>query len=388
MKNLGFILMVLVLVTIITGCIGSSDNEATGCGVSSLAYKGHQSDADVNNFVCAYPQAVGTRLDNCVLCHTAGQVQNSKGNMVTINACDYCHYIKTNNLSYALSLNPYGKAYADSGRSKEALLALNNLDSDNDTYSNHDEIAGNFFPGSLLSNPSKSAAPFKEFTLAQIKAMPAHTQFMLSNAHKQQFDDYVTYTGVRFDTLLQRAGVDLTGATGITVYAPDGYAKSYTMEQVTKEYPKGKFYTGLDDAGLGPDKGFVNYPDTMAHTTLQDGQEIPDSQYLILAYDRDFAPIPVSYIDSVEFRIQGEGPFRSVRPQDSVSMPDRGLSYPEGDQYDLDESFDHNAGDNVRGVTIIRVDPIPAQYEEFDALNAGWLYLEQMKVVIYGHGVE
>ena len=40
----------------------------------------------------------------------------------------------------------------------------------------------------------------------------------------------------------------VSGATGITVFAPDGYAKTFTIEQVNLEYPKGIYYTGLDDA--------------------------------------------------------------------------------------------------------------------------------------------
>jgi hypothetical protein len=97
--------------------------------------------------------------------------------------------------------------------------------------------------------------------------------------------------------------------------------------------------------------------------------------------------MPASYIDSIEFRIQGEGPFRIVRPQNTASMPDRGANYAKGDQYDYVSSIDHNAGDNIRGVTIIRIDPMPSQYEEFDSKNAAWAYLEQNKIVVYGKGV-
>jgi hypothetical protein len=367
----------LVAVTVVLYCEKKSPEPDEL--VSSQSYKGHVSDADANNFVNVYKDAVGTRLDDCVLCHGGGSIPGSKG-MTPVNACDYCHFIHSKDSSMALTLNA-------SGAASDAVAAIKNADSDGDSYSNDTEIKQFYFPGDSLSNPSKPACPYREVSLAQLKAMAGHTQFMLMNTHKQQYDDYVTFKGLRISALLAELGVDTVGATGITIFAPDGYAKTFALDLVYKNYPKSVYYTGLDDAGLGTGTGFVNYPDSMPYPSLQNGDTIPDLQYMLLAYERDFADLDVSYIDPVEWRIQGDGPFRLVRPQTLASMPDRGSSYTLGDQYDCVDTLDHNAGDMVRGVTIIRVDPMPSEYEEFDKMNAGWKYLEQKKIVVYGHGV-
>ncbi len=52
------------------GCPNNPPDEL----VSSRSYSGHESDLDANNFVRAYPAAVGTRLDDCQLCHSGGTV--------------------------------------------------------------------------------------------------------------------------------------------------------------------------------------------------------------------------------------------------------------------------------------------------------------------------
>ncbi len=158
-----------------------------------------------------------------------------------------------------------------------------------------------------------------ELTLSELKSLKSHQQFLLLNSHRQRCDSYVTYRGVRISELLRSQGVDVGKIEGITVFAPDGFARTYTREQVTREYPAGVF--------------------------------------------------------------------RLVRPQTKPSRPDRGSSCPLGDEYDYIDSLDHNAGDSVRGVTVIRVDPMPDEYEEFDAMNASWRFLTQKKLVIYGHGI-
>ncbi|MBD3322493.1 MAG: hypothetical protein GF350_15430 [Chitinivibrionales bacterium] len=386
MKRVLSPLLYLLALALISGCL---ENPAeTEDIISSRSYKGHESDADANNFVTACPQALNTRLDDCILCHTGGDMPNSKGGLTPINACDYCHYLARVDSSLSLSLNSYGTAYYNAGRSIDAVKSIGDLDSDGDSYTNAQEISANYFPGNAQSNPDKPACPFIEITLAELQAMPAHSQFLLVNAHKQQYDDYATYTGVKISVLLEQLGIDTAGATGITVFAPDGYAKTFSLNQACMEYPKSIYYAGFDDEGLGQDNGFVSYPDSMPYITLQSGDTIPDNQYMLLAYERDFAAISTSYLDLVEMRIQGEGPFRLVRPQNQATLPDRGSKYLEGHtDYLCDETYDHNAGDMVRGVTIIRIDPMPAEYEEFDTMNAGWSYLEAKNLVVYGHGV-
>lgn len=355
--------------------------------VRSRAYKGHERDKDVANFVAAYPGAAGTRLDDCVLCHKGAEVER-KGKKVLLNACDYCHDLHRAKQAIAFSLNPYGQAYAGAGATAEAVTAVAALDSDADGSSNADEIRQGFFPGNPGSRPGNPPCPYQVLTREVIEALPAHTEFLLVNKSKQQYDTYESFTGVRLDVLLAAAGVDLAGASGITVFAPDGYAKTFAMDDVTREFPASIYYAGLDDATLGNGNGFVVYPKVLPYPDLASGAPIPCKQFLLLGYANNGEPIPASFIDA-DLRLEGQGPYRIVKPQSVVSMPDRGSQFSEGhSDHVYDEAgIDHNAGDMVRGVTVIRVDPAPDGCEAFDAMNGSWAYLEQSSLVVYGHGV-
>ncbi len=375
---------VLTAMLVLSGCRSESGEERA---VTSLSYRGHERDADINCFIRAYPEAAGTRLDDCVLCHTEGEVPNKRGGVSTVNACDYCHYLMTEGEPWSASLNPFGKAYSSNGRDQGAFGRIEGKDSDGDGFSNLKEIRAGCFPGRKASNPDKPEAPYVELTRDGLMSLKSHQQFLLLNSHKQRCDSYVTYRGVRISELLKSQGVDVSSIEGITVFAPDGFARTYTREQVTREYPAGVLHSGLDDAGLGDGKGIVVYPATTPHGELADGEVIPGKQVLLLAYERDFEPISISTLDFRDHKIQGEGPFRLVRPQTKPSRPDRGSSHALGDEYDYIDSLDHNAGDSVRGVTVIRVDPMPDEYEEFDAMNASWRFLTQKKLIIYGYGI-
>ena len=49
------------------------------------------------------------------------------------------------------------------------------------------------------------------------------------------------------------------GTIKTTVIAPDGYLKDFSAEEVTRRYPNGPFYAGLETATLGTECGFVQY---------------------------------------------------------------------------------------------------------------------------------
>ena len=218
--------------------------------VKSRAYVGHENDQDVRNFVRAYPKAAGTRLDDCVLCHRAGVTDTDTAR--EFSACGYCHLIPFPNPRYATglpgdyrgTLNAYGLAYVDAGRTAEALKAIAAADSDGDGASNAAEIAGLRHPGDPASRPGQTIAPSVTLTWDQITALPSTTQFMLMNAPRDQFDDYVLYRGVGVRELFEAAKVDLSGAAGITVFAPDGYAFDYALDELHRSFPKGVFYEG------------------------------------------------------------------------------------------------------------------------------------------------
>lgn len=387
----------IVFALLISACSSSSDPDE----VSSRAYKGHESDLDANNFVSIYPDTIGTRLDDCHTCHMGATFtygDPADPDSVYVNSCDYCHLI-THPVDtffedipeeYADTLNPYGAAYLAAGRDKKAVRAIEADDSDGDGASNVDEIADLKYPGDPDSKPGQDVAPRVTFTLTDIKAMATHEQFLLANSHKQEYDDYATYEGVKLADLVEAAGVDLADPAleGITVVAPDGYMKSFAIEDVTRQYPAGLYYAGLDD--LGAECSFVTYPDSLPEG-LTDGGEIPGEQFMLIAFSHNGTDMQPVNLDSSSGRINGEGPFRLIVPQSTPGAPDRGSRYSPtncADGYDYDDAKDHNAGAMVRGVTAVRVDPLPAGYEDFDHKNDGWPLVYQDSIIVYGHGVQ
>ena len=91
--------------------------------VSSRAYVGHETDADMNGFIRQYPGAAGTRLDDCLTCHRGG-VRGTDTER-EYSPCGYCHLRVYPNPKYATgvpktvtdTLNAYGLEYKKAGRS-------------------------------------------------------------------------------------------------------------------------------------------------------------------------------------------------------------------------------------------------------------------------------
>jgi hypothetical protein len=80
--------------------------------------------ADLTKFRTAYPAAVGSRIDNCDLCHGGTAKADEK-----------------------IFKNSYLKAYKNAGRSLTAFQTIANYDSDWDGYSNKNEINAFYYPG-------------------------------------------------------------------------------------------------------------------------------------------------------------------------------------------------------------------------------------------------
>jgi hypothetical protein len=399
-RRLELSLLAAVLCAALSACSSEAAEEPL---VSSRAYKGHESDKDGNSFVTVYPAALGTRLDDCQTCHKGATFTYDKsGKQVSTfkNACDYCHLIGHPDTSltgdhpkkYIDTLNTYGAAYMTAGRSIDALKQIADQDSDGDGHVNAKEIADLKYPGDAASKPGQKVAPARTFKLGELKALSAHSQFLLSNSNKQQYDNYASYKGVTLQALLEAAGVDLTDTKlqGITLIAPDGYLKDFTTDEITKDFPQGIYYAGLDNATLGAECGFVQYPDKLP-SGLTSGKAIPDTQRLLLAYERDGQAMEVCSLDHKLGQINGEGPYRVVVPQTTPGEPDRGSKYSPttcNDGHDYDGSKDHNAGAMVRGVIAVRVNPLPAGYEDFDYKYGGWAYVKDAALLVYGHGVK
>jgi hypothetical protein len=357
--------------------------------VQSRAYAGHESDRDIQNFIRQYPKAAGTRLDDCQTCHCSGITGTDTERVYS--QCGYCHLLQYPNPKYKTgipikfedTLNAFGLEYKRKGRTSEALAAIAKLDSDEDGAANADEIALLRYPGDSASKPKQPLAPTVTLTWNNIRKLPRQNQFLLMNTTSEPFDDYAAYAGIKVKDLLQKAGVNLDGATGITVFAPDGYSIDCAINDISNPYPIAPFYAAPKSIS-DKERSFVQYPDSIP-ADIEDGKEMPIAPWLLLAFERDRNPMDISRYE--KGRLAGEGPYRLIIPQKTPGRPDRSVkSKTFGDGWDFDKSLDHNAGSCVRGVTVIRINPMPAGFEEYDWKN-GWPLVAERKIVIFGKNV-
>ncbi len=352
----------------------------------------HGGDTDSDIALQAYPAIEGTKLDSCALCHSGGEYEK-KGVMVELGSCQWCHYSygydETGDI--ADTLNEYGKAYSLNGRNLAALKSIAAEDSDLDGFANGDEIAALRFPGDTDDDPTKVAAPYRVLSRGQLETLPVHTQLMLMNTHKSG-DSYAKYSGVPIADLLDDSGV-LTSATGITVFAPDGWAQYHPLDpdadplmyHVYGPYPAASFYYNEQaDDKLNTD-GWCSYSSPSV-SGLSNGDPIvvEGGLKMLLAFERDGVSLePGELTDSN--KLDGEGPFRVVPPQKVPGPPDQGSTSKAQDVvWPFDEAADHNAGYSTRSATMIRVEPLPAGTTDVDILEAGWNYVDEGKILLYG----
>ena len=363
-------------------------------GTAALAAYHHQGESDSDNFTAVYPAKAGTKLDQCALCHCGGEyIKNGK--TVTLGSCQWCHsdygygYDGQGNIQD--TLNQYGKDYHDNGRNQAAVQAIENTDSDTDGYSNIDEITAVTYPGDANDDPTKVPAAFRVYSLDQIKAMAQHTQFLLMNTNRSG-DFYAEYTGVIVENLLEDAGI-LDTATGITVFAPDGWSNYHPMEPdeqeghypVEGEYTQAQYqYDAQADEALNAD-GWCDYSAPSCKGRAH-GDEITveGGLRMILAYQRDGSYLDTGVLNT-DNKLDGSGPFRLVPPQVTPCPPDQSSTSDVTDVvWPYNDDLDHNAGASSRSATIIRVEPLPDGITDIDILEAGWEYVDQGKIIIYG----
>ena len=104
------------------------------------------------------------------------------------------------------------------------------------------------------------------------------------NRREQQYDDYLTYGGVKISDFFTAAGIDLAGATCFTVFAPDGYKIYFYLDDlVLEQFTDSIFYDIPDFVDL--DTNFGKHPDALPQG-ITSGSALTDL-WTILAYKRD-----------------------------------------------------------------------------------------------------
>lgn len=348
----------------------------------------HMGDTDSETFLRVYSDKAGTKLDSCALCHRGGTTETG----TQMGNCQWCHYKYGYDASGNIddTLNPYGMDYKQEGRSEEALLFIETWDSDGDGYSNKVEIAGNRYPGDPNDTPAKVPAPYRVYTREQLEEMVQHTQFMLMNASRST-DFYAQYSGVTFEDLLQ--DILLSSATGIRVFSPDGFSTSHpfypdpnpNLYHVFGVYPEATFhYDAEADIGLNPG-GWCDYSAPSVEGR-NDGDPITnhDGLKFMLAITRNGEYLTPGVLN-LNNRLDGEGPFRAVPPQKVPSPPDQRSNVSNQNvRWPYNRDWDHNSGFSTRSVTMIQVEPLPPGTTDIDTLEAGWKYVDEAKIVVYG----
>ena len=366
--------------------------------VVTAAYH-HAGEADAPNFLLAYPDKAGTKLDNCTLCHSGGSY-TSAGKTTTLGSCQWCHYKygydKKGDIT--ATLNSFGKDYLAQGRNKTAFKVIEAKDSDGDGFTNIVEINALRYPGDATDDPKKIVAPFRIFTKAQLQAMTQSSQFMLMNTTKSG-DYYAEYSGVAMQDLLKKAGITTT-ATKITVYAPDGFAQGHPLEDSTSNigssyapfvngtYPAAAYYYDTQaDKALNAANGWCDYS-SPGTTGRKNGDPISNANglRLLLALKADGKDLVPGALDNTnKLTSNSEGPFRTITPQKVVGPPDQASTATNQNvKWPYDANADHNAGFASKCATIVKVEPLPAGTTDINVLESGWNYIDQQKIVFYG----
>jgi len=352
--------------------------------VAFAAYH-HQGERDSANFTHVHPTKSGGKLDQCALCHSGGTLEKN-GTRVVLGSCQWCHFKYGYDQKGPLSetLNSYGRDYLKAGRDRAAIAALAGVDSDNDGFCNQDEIAADRFPGNADDDPKKIAAPTRVYTRAQLEAMPQHTQFLLQNAAKSE-DAYAEFSGVTMETLLRDAGI-LDSATGITVFSPDGWSQYHPLRPIDDPamYPVYGAYPAAVYQ-YSPQASFCN-TSAPSCSGREPGSAIRvrGGLRMLLALKREGVPLVAAAL-SKDNKLDGEGPYRVIVPQKVPSPPDRSSkSAEQSGPWPYRSDWDHNAGSSTRAATLVRVEPLPPGTTDIDIAEAGWKYIDEGKIVLYG----
>jgi len=356
-------------------------------GISFAAYH-HMNEKDSPQFISVYGSKKNTKLDSCALCHSGGEIVKNSGKVVKMGSCQWCHHSYGYDASGNIvdTLNPYGKDYYMNGRNADAIRAIANLDSDKDGFSNIQEIEAIRYPGDANDDPEKMIAPYRVYTKDELKGFSQHTQFMLMNTHRSG-DFYAEYTGVPLEDLLEDAEI-LDTATGITVYAPDGWSTNHPLDAVDDPnlyhikgiYPPATFYHMAE-----AEEDWCDYSSPPCNSYSHSNPiHVSGGLKALLALQRDGVDLETGILDDNNY-LNGDGPYRIVVPQKVPCPPDQSAkSANQNVEWAFNEDWDHNAGFCTRSVTIIKVEPLPEGTTDIDVMEAGWDFVDEEKIIIYG----
>jgi hypothetical protein len=360
----------------------------------------HQNEIDSGKFLTVYPTKAHSKLDSCALCHKGGSYGGK-----TYGSCQYCHAVygltSTTHGLFSDTLNSYGLAYLNAGRSTTAVSSVESIDSDGDGYTNLAEIQATRYPGDASDDPTKIPAPSRVYTKAQLEALTQHTQFMMMSATRSD-DGYAEYAGVPVKDLLDNAGILLDLATGIIAYSPDGFSWTHPLYPSAGQYhvygnmtddyqypPATYFYNADADLALHPTGSNAGWCDWSAPgcTGRVEGDAIyvgDEGLKAILAIKHNGTDLTEGVLNSSN-KLDGEGPFRLVVPQVVPTAPDqKSIASNSSRIWPYESAWDHNAGACTRSTTIIKVFPLPEGTTDIDLTEAGWTYVDQGKIIIYG----
>jgi hypothetical protein len=359
----------------------------------------HEGEQDSDKFLEAYPDLKGTKLDHCATCHSGGSIETRRGTM-TMGSCTWCHdtYGYDGAGEIDDTMNQYGIDYKASGRNADAVEAIADQDSDGDGYTNQTEIESGTYPGDANDHPGLEVAPARVYTKAQLEEMTQHTQFMLMNTSRSG-DSYAEYTGVPMRELLDDAGIS-PEATDIIVYAPDGWSQTHPLNSTEGnekyhvygnmagedyQYPPASYHYDPEADAAVTEYGWCDYS-APGCAGRSDGDPIfvENGLKAILALQHNGTPLEPGVLNE-ENKLDGEGPFRVIVPQKSPNPPDQSSRADKQDViWPYTEDWDHNAGACTKSSTIIKAIPLPEGQTDINIYEAGWQYVDEEKIIIYG----
>jgi hypothetical protein len=359
-------------------------------GLGLAAYKGHH-EKDMPVMLQAYPDIAGTALDDCAVCHKRGPAPvpgDPAKRSAQVTACDYCHAdMLAKGLDARGTLNSYGQAYLDAGRSEQALRGLESADSDGDGASNAQEIKDRTLPGDADDNKAAPTAPQRTLLLQDLqKRLPAYKVPLFMNVSKSPDGDrYDDLEGFLLLDVLIAAGM-ADNAESVDVISVDGYAKTFSIDQLRQMYEQAAPVFGLGEADLGA-CGWVQYN----ASRLVADEPLPLAG-VMLSYAMNGAPYDPAALDPETGKLRGSGPFRSVAPQmrspgppDMSSRADAACLdvVPQVYYYKKNE-YEKNSDYCVKAVVALRVNPLPAGARAPHWQPGAMKNISEQSIIVFG----